>query len=166
MENEEKFYDLGEDTINLINEIIDNMALPFTLKIKYMGNTKMKNLIKLQKLSDAVAHITDIDLVIFINEDYLISLEDDNAKILIHQELDRLEFDINKGTFKLGKFPLQTTEGVLIKYGIEAVARANKLSDLYTDQLSDKENDNKDFNVNDIQTRSIKGVQFLDDENE
>lgn len=166
MENEEKFYDLGEDTINLINEIIDNMALPFTLKIKYMGNAKMKNLIKLQKFSDAVAHITDIDLVIFINEDYLISLEDDNAKILIHQELDRLEFDINKGTFKLGKFPLQTTEGVLIKYGIEAVARANKLSDLYTDQLSDKENDNKDFNVNDIQTRSIKGVQFLDDENE
>lgn len=163
MENEEKFYDLGEDTIELIDSIIDNMALPFNIRIKYMGNAKMKNLIKLQKMSDAMAHITKIDLVIFINEDYLISLEDDNAKILVHQELDRLEFDINKGKFKLAKFPLQTTEGVLIKYGIEAVARANKLSDLYTEQLGDKDAENN-FDQKNVETRKINKVEFLDDE--
>jgi len=161
MENEEKFYDLSEDTIELIDSIIDTMALPFSLKIKYMGNAKMKNLIKLQKMSDAMAHITSIDLIIFINEDYLISLEDDNAKILVHQELDRLEFDINKGKFKLAKFPLQTTEGVLIKYGIEAVARANKLSEIYTEQKKDKEAD-QEFDVKNVETRKITKVEFLD----
>lgn len=163
METEEKFYDLSDDTIEMVNEIIETMAIPFKLNIKFQGNSKMKKVVELKKLNDAMVYITGIDLIVFINEDYLITLEDDNAKILIHQELDRLEFDLAKGKFKLIKFPLQTTEGVLIKYGIEAVARANKLSDLYTEQLADKSKDSEsEFEVKDIKTSSIKKVDFLD----
>lgn len=161
MDTEEKFYDLSDDTIEVINNLIESMAIPFKLNIKFQGNSKMKKLIELKKLNDAMAYITSIDLIIFINEDYLISLEDENATILIHQELDRLEFDLNKGKFKLIKFPLQTTEGVLIKYGIDAVARANKLSELYTEQLADKDSESE-FEVKDIKTSSIKKVDFLD----
>lgn len=161
MDTEEKFYDLSDDTIEVINNLIESMAIPFKLNIKFQGNSKMKKLIELKKLNDAMAYITSIDLIIFINEDYLISLEDENATILIHQELDRLEFDLAKGKFKLIKFPLQTTEGVLIKYGIDAVARANKLSELYTEQLADKDSESE-FEVKDIKTSSIKKVDFLD----
>lgn len=165
MEETQVFYELSDDTIEMIEEILDSMAIPFKLRIKYQGNAKMKKLIDLSKLSDAMVHITNYDLIIFINEDYLINLEDENATILIHQELDRMQFDVEKGKFKLTKFPLQTTEGVLMKYGIDAVARANQLSELYTEQKKDKNKDTEsEFDVKDVPTRSIKKVDFLSDD--
>jgi len=141
-ETESKFYDLGEDTLELITNLIDKMALPFNLKIKFIGVTKQKQLIKLQKTSDVVSHLTSIDMFMFINEDYLITFDDTNAEILIYQELDRLQFDINKGTFKITKYQLQTNPGVLKKYGIDAVAQANQLVELLKEQKEDAaEND-------------------------
>ena len=131
MSTENKFYELSEDTLELIQGLVSKMALPFNLRIKYMGNSKQKQLVKLQKVSDVFSHITNIDLLMFVNEDYYIRLEEKNAEILIYQELDRLQFDIEKGTFKIAKFLLQTNPGVLKKYGIDAVAEANQLSDLY-----------------------------------
>lgn len=136
-ETESKFYDLSEDTLELITNLIDKMALPFNLKIKYIGVTKQKQLIKLQKANDVISHITGIDLFMFINEDYLITFDDSNAEILIYQELDRLQFDINKGTFKITKYQLQTNPGVLKKYGIDAVAQANQLVELLKEQKED-----------------------------
>lgn len=158
MEENEKFYDLSEDSIEMVTDVIDTMALPFNLKIKYIGTTKLKGLVKLQKLSDIISHITNIDLLIFINEDYAITLEEENCKILIHQELDRLQFDVSKGTFKIGKYPLQTTEGVLRKYGIEAVSKANQLSQLYGEQKQDKE----EFEEKVQSISTTKRVEFLD----
>lgn len=158
---ESKFYDLDQDTLDVINDIIDNMALPFNLRIKYMGNSKQKTLIKLQKLSDVMVHLTTVDLIIFINEEYFDSLEN-NSTILIHQELDRLEFDINKGTFKIGKYPLQTTTGVLKKYGIDAVAEANQLSELYSQQKKDSDEETTQFNLDEAKRKLTKNkVEFL-----
>jgi hypothetical protein len=143
MKNDEpNFYDLGQDSLDTINTIIDSLSLPFNIKKQIMGVTKQKKLIKLQKVNPVTYHMTGVELLIFINEDYLIAMEGENAKILIHQELDLIETDIAKGTFKLGKFRLQTNEGILNKYGIEAVANANQLSDLLTKQKKDgKETD-------------------------
>jgi len=159
-ENESKFYDLHEDTLETIQNILDKMSMPFNLKIKFLGNTKMKQLIKLQKINDVFAHLTQIDLLVFINEDYFIRLEDGNSEILIYQEFDRLEYDINKGTFKIGKYPLQTTPGVLKKYGIDAVAAANQLVELYTQQKEDGTVD-ESKTIEATVTKVKKDVEFL-----
>lgn len=160
---ESKFYDLSEDTLSQIKKIIDQMALPFNLKIKYLGNSKLKKLISLKKASDELTHINSIDLLLFINEDYLMKLEEKNAEILLTQELDRLQFDIASGKFKIAKFPLQTTAGVLKKYGIEAVAEANELSELFTQQKKDGKE--KEFDVNSTEVKQKvkkkKDVEFL-----
>lgn len=159
-EHESKFYDLHEDTLDTIQNIIDKMSMPFNLKIKFLGNTKMKQLIKLQKINDVFSHLTQIDLLVFINEDYFIRLEDGNSEILIYQEFDRLEYDINKGTFKIGKYPLQTTPGVLKKYGIDAVASANQLVELYTQQKEDGTVD-ESKTIEASVTKVKKDVEFL-----
>ena len=138
---ESKFYDLQQESIDLVNEQIGKLALPFNLKIKMIGNKKLKTMIKLSKISDVNQYMTGFDLLIQINEDYLEAFEGDSASILIYQEIDRLSFDIAKGTFKIGKYPLQTTPGVLKKYGIDAVAKANQLSDLYKSQKDDAQDD-------------------------
>ncbi len=159
-EGESKFYDLHEDTIEMIETVISKMALPFNLKIKYLGNSKQKCLVKLQKLNDVVVYMTNVDLIVYINEDYLIKFDDEISEILLFQELDRLEFDINKGTFKIGKFQLQTNPGVLKKYGIDAVAEANQLVELYTQQKADGADET--FDVKTLSTTKVtKDVEFL-----
>jgi hypothetical protein len=160
MSTENKFYELSEDTLELIQGLVSKMALPFNLRIKYMGNSKQKQLVKLQKVSDVFSHITNIDLLMFVNEDYYIRLEEKNAEILIYQELDRLQFDIEKGTFKIAKFLLQTNPGVLKKYGIDAVAEANQLSDLYTQQKADGADSEFDASATEIK-KVKKSVEFL-----
>lgn len=163
MSTESKFYDLSEDTLSQVQDIIVKMALPFNIKIKYLGNSKMKKLITLKKASDELSHINAIDLLLFINEDYLLKLEGTNAEILLTQELDRLHFDIATGKFKIAKFPLQTTTGVLKKYGIEAVAEANELSDLFTQSTKDGKANEFDANSTDAKAKvkKKKDVEFL-----
>ena len=163
MSTDSKFYDLSEDSLSKVKEVIDRMALPFNIKIKYMGNSKLKKVIQLKKASDELSYINAIDLIVYINEDYLIKLEEKNAEILLTQELDRLEFDINSGKFKIAKFPLQTTAGVLKKYGIEAVAEANELSSLYTKQKKDGQDTEFDINSPEAKTKykKKKDVEFL-----
>src|SRR5690606_26515484 len=103
-QEESKFYELSEDVIERVNNVIKNI-----------GHSKLKKVIQLKKASDELAYINNLDLIIYINEDYLNKLEEKNSDILIYQELDRIVFDIEKGKFKISKFPLQTTTGVLKK---------------------------------------------------
>lgn len=160
---ESKFYDLTEDTISQVQVILDKMALPFTIKIKYLGNSKMKKLIQLKKASDEFVYINSIDLFVYINEDYLMKLEDVNAEILLTQELDRLQFDIASGKFKIAKFGVQTTTGVLKKYGIEAVAEANEISELFTQQTKDGKDSDSDGPVTGtkLKVKKKKDIEFL-----
>jgi len=133
-----EFYELSEDTLEIVKNLLDKMAMPYAIKIMYLGTLKQKNLIKIKVASKEFQYKNGIDLIMYINEDYLIKLEAANAEILLYQELDRLQFNIEKGTFKIAKYQLQTSSGVLKKYGIEAVATANELSDLFTKQQKDK----------------------------
>ena len=167
MSTEAQFYDLSPDTTDAVTALIDKMALPFNIKHKIVGNTKLKKLIKLQKTSDINQYLTSIDLIIMINEDYYIALEEKNTEILIAQELDRIQFDIAKGSFKLAKFELQTNSGILKKYGIDAVAEANQISDAYKQQKADKDKDAEPFDINSqdikdkIKSKKSKNVEFL-----
>lgn len=163
MSTESNFYDLSEDALSKVQAVIDQMALPFNVKIKFLGDPKMKKLIIIKKASKELMHINAIDLLIFINEDYLITLEDKNAEILLTQELDRLHFDIAKGKFNIAKFPLQTTVGTLKKYGIEAVAEANEISELYTQQKKDGKESEFDVNSDNVKQKikKKKSVEFL-----
>lgn len=161
-EKKPKFYDVSQDTIDEVEKVLDKMSLPFKIKMKYIGVNKQNTLIKLQKSNPAVQYATDIDLFVFLNEDFANNLDESSVHILIHQELDKIVPDINKGTFKLGKFRFQTNEGIVNKYGIDAVARANQLSELYDKQSKDGQE--FDVNSDDVKTKlklnKKAGVEF------
>jgi len=153
-----EFYELSQDTLDTVKSLLEKMALPFNLKIMYLGTTKQKALLKLKSASKEFQYKNGIDLIMYINEDYLIKLETANAEILMYQELDRLQFSIEKGTFKIAKYGLQTTVGVLKKYGIDAVSNANELSIQFT-----KQKDDSDSKLESIDTpkKKRKNVEFL-----
>lgn len=164
-EEKPKFYELAAETIEDVEKVMGNMSIPFKIKTKYVGVSRQNTLIKLKKASPEVQYTTNIDMFVFMNEDFLDNLDEEAIKILMHQELDKLNFDIAKGTFKLGKFRLQTNEGILNKYGIDAVARANQLSELYHKQAKDNDGTTKfDPNSADVQAKlkanKKAGVEF------
>jgi hypothetical protein len=160
MSAEKEFYELSDDTLQCINSLIERMALPFNIKVKCLGTSKQKAVCKLQRASKIVQHMNAIDLFIYINEDYYMKMEELAAEILIYQELDRLQFNISKGTFKIAKYPLQTTIGVLKKYGIDAVAEANQLTELITQQEKDGKETTEQVKL-DPAKKIRKDVEFL-----
>jgi phosphoribosylformylglycinamidine (FGAM) synthase PurS component len=133
----EKYFELSEDTVEAIKEIVSKMAMPFQVNFRYLGNAKQKTLIAVSKMQPQIAYMTNLHVLVQINEDYFDKFDEESKVILIRQELDRLQFDANSGSIKIAKPELTTSVGCITKYGIEAVARANKLQDLYADQQAD-----------------------------
>lgn len=158
---EPKYYELSEDTLNFVENVVKDMSLPVMFNITYIGASKLKALIKLQKLSDALTHITNgTNLIIYINEDYFDALGEENSKILIYQELDRLEYNLETGNFKITKFKLQTNPGVLKKFGIDAVTKANQVAEVYAEQNEDTSSDELEQQVKNMELKS-KSFEIL-----
>ena len=61
----------------------------------------------------------------------------DRIIILIEQEIDKININVETGKIKLGKTDLNTFSSIVNKYGVEKVARANKVEELYKEQKKD-----------------------------
>lgn len=139
----ERFHDLSEDIIEYFNNLEKNMSLPIDLRYVYQADDKQKCLIKIAKIADRYSLLLKAELLISFNESYFDAFDDEARNILIEQELALLEFDLDKGSIKIGKPNFITSTGVLDKYGQDAVKRANLSTTLYQQQQADKENEEK-----------------------
>lgn len=131
------FYDLSDDTIETFNSVLDKKTMPINVKFQFVGNTKQKNLIRITKISDHFSFILDKDLLVSINEDLIGVFDDESVKILIEQEIDKISINMDSGKIKLIKPDLTTFSAIVNKYGIEKVAKANQVEELYSQQKKD-----------------------------
>lgn|SRR5574343_795374 len=139
--SETKFHEVSEDTKEVFDRIVDKQALPFNIKFHLLSNETQKCLIKINKVSDMYQYITKYDMIVIFNEIYLTALDELSCEILIQQELDRMQCDIQSGKIKMAKPELSTSVGVIKKYGIDDVAKANQLEELYKQQKEDDQLD-------------------------
>lgn len=162
---EKKYYELSESTLEVIENLIENMALPFPIKFKYLGTTKGKKVVQIAKVNDMYQFLTGYDIILVVNEDLSMRLDDVTLEILLYQELDRLNVNLEKGTVKISGYMLQTTPGVLNKYGIEAVSVANDLGEIAYEQSRDEDDDIEQADHNSkIRTNIVSSnVEFLND---
>ena len=63
--------------------------------------------------------------------------DEESVQILIEQEIDKISINIDNGKIKLIKTDLNTFSAIVNKYGVEKVARANKVEELYHEQKQD-----------------------------
>jgi hypothetical protein len=133
----EKYHQLGEDTIAEFERLYDKISLPFKLRIKYIGQSDLKSLVKLKRVTGEWKFVTELDLIVFINEKMMDDLDEQNREVLVLQELEKLSVDIDKGEIKLSKPDLTTFSSLIKKYGIDIVAKANNLSELTLSQYAD-----------------------------
>jgi hypothetical protein len=137
----DRFNELSDDTIQEFMDIFNRKSFPLPIKFQFIGDSKSKNVIKIAKLPDDISFVLDKELKVTINEDLLNAYDEESITILFEQEIDRINHNIDSGKIKLVKTDLNTFSSLVNKYGVEKVARANKVEELYQQQKADAEGD-------------------------
>lgn len=141
--SKEQFHELAEYIVEYFDDLKKNLSIPVDVKYVYQADDKQKTLIKIIKIVDRYSVLLGADLLVSFNEDYFDQFDDEAKNILIDQELALIQVDYDKGTFKIGRPDLITSSGIIKRYGVEAVERANQVRDLLNQQMEDKESENK-----------------------
>lgn len=132
-----KYYELSDDTIAKFNEVFNKKTFPLAVRFQFIGCETQKQLIKVTKMPDPFEFLLEKELLVMMNEDLIRVFDDESIDILIEQELDKISISIDTGKIKLVKPDLTTFSGIVSKYGIEKVARANQVEELYDQQKKD-----------------------------
>jgi hypothetical protein len=136
-----KFYSLSDETIDTFKSIFNKKSFPFNVGFQFVGSESQKNLIKISKMPDQFAFILEKELLVSINDDLMSVFEEESIQILMEQEIDKISVNMDTGKIKMVKPDLTTFSGLINKYGIEKVAKANKVEELYAEQKQDAEED-------------------------
>jgi hypothetical protein len=137
----DNFSEVSEDTIKDFYSIFNKKSFPIQVKFQFLGNSKQKNLIKISKIADTFSFILEKELLVTINENLLNVYDEESITILFEQEIDKININLDSGKIKLVKTDLNTFSSLVNKYGVEKVARANKVEELYQEQQKDAEQD-------------------------
>lgn len=134
-----KFYKLSEDTVETFKKVFQKKSFPFNIGFEFIGSENQKNLIKISKLPDQLQFILEKELMVQMNEDLISVFDQESVEILIEQEIDKISINMDTGKIKMIKPDLTTFSSLINKYGIEKIARANKVEELYTKQKEDQQ---------------------------
>ena len=137
----DNFYEVSEDTIKTFFEIFNKKSFPVSIGFQFIGNEKQKELIKVTKIADPYAFLVKKEILVSINDDLMSVFDEESITILMEQEIDKININIETGKIKLVKTDLNTFSSIVNKYGVEKVARANKVEELYQDQKKDAKTD-------------------------
>lgn len=140
-EAKETYYEIDSATEEQFLDVFNRKAFPVNIKFLFQGNSKQKQMIKVAKIPDQYAFALGKELLVSFNEDIMNAFDDDSIEILIEQEIDKININIESGKIKLISTDLNTFSSIVNKWGVEKVARANKVEELYSEQKADAEND-------------------------
>lgn len=139
-DEEEKFYDLGEDTIDIFRTILSDKNIPFKIDTIFLGSTKLKKLIEIKKLTDVQSHLLGgKEMLVTINEDLLSKLDSEAINIQFEESINCIEVNLGNGKIKISKPKLTISPGMIKKHGIEKILRAHSLQDEVMSQSKDME---------------------------
>ena len=136
-----KFYKISDDTLSTFKAVFTKKSFPFNVGFEFIGCESQKNLIKISKLPDQFSFVLEKELLVQINEDLMSVFDEESIQILIEQEIDKISVNMDTGKIKMVKPDLNTFSSLINKYGIEKIARANKVEELYSQQKEDNQED-------------------------
>lgn len=132
-----KFYEVSDDTEKIFFDIFNKKSFPVSVKFQFVGCESQKSLIKISKINDQFSFLLEKELLISINEDLLGVFDDESITILVEQEIDKISIDTQSGKIKMIKPDLTTFSSLISKYGVDKVAKANQVEELYQQQTKD-----------------------------
>lgn len=132
-----KFYEISESSKDSFFSVFNKKTFPLNVGFQFIGNEKQKNLIKISKLADQYAFLLEKELMVSINENLIDKFDQESINILMEQEIDKISIDLDSGKIKMIKTDLNTFSSLINKYGVDKVARANQVEELYYQQQKD-----------------------------
>lgn len=132
-----KFYEVSEDTEKSFFNIFNKKSFPVSVKFQFIGSENQKTLIKIAKINDQFSFLLEKELLVSVNEDLFNVFDDESVTILIEQEIDKISIDTQSGKIKMIKPDLTTFSSLISKYGVDKVAKANQVEELYQQQTKD-----------------------------
>jgi hypothetical protein len=138
-----KYYDLSEDSVSKFMEVFNKKSFPIGVQFQFLGKEDQKELIKIKKISDEYSYSLGKQLMIIINDDLMSIFDEESITILIEQEIDKISINMESGKIKMVKPDLSTFSSLINKYGVDKVARANKVEELYKEQVADGKQDDE-----------------------
>jgi len=134
----EQYESVSDEIIAYFKKVEKQFAMPMDIKFVYVANSKQKKMIKISKIADIYSYLLDADLLVVFNEDYYNNFDEQTRQILTEQEIDTIEFDLDKGTIRLKEPEINTSSGIIEKFSLKLVENANKLQKEYEKQKKDK----------------------------
>jgi len=132
-----KFYEVSEETKKEFFNVFNKKSFPISVGFQFVGSEKQKQLIKISKLADQYSFLLQKELLVIVNEDLFSVFDQESISILIEQEIDKISIETESGKIKMVRPDLTTFSSLITKYGVEKVARANKVEELYQQQKAD-----------------------------
>jgi hypothetical protein len=129
---------LSDEIIAHFRKIEKSFAMPMDIKFVFVANSKQKKLVKVSKISDTYSYLLNADILVVFNEEYFDNFDDQTKQILIEQEIDKIEFDLEKGTIRIKEPEINTSSGIIEKFSLKLVENANRLQKEYEKQKKDK----------------------------
>lgn len=142
----QRYYEVGDSTLSVFNESVQKMALPMKINFRVVGDSKLKSLIKIAKVSPIYEFMTEQQIIVYINEDLLDNLSDDSAvELLFREGLNGIQPNLETGVIKIEKPNTATFRSIIDKFGLEEVNRAKDLERMTLEQTDEKEREEVTF---------------------
>ena len=138
MQKTDQYYELDKEIVDFFNEVEREFAFAMTIKYIFQANSKQKSLVKVQKLADNYSILLNADILVTFNDTYFDKFDEEIRTILLEQEIDKIQVNLDKGTFKLIQPNLKTSIGIIKRHTYESVERANETERLLSESKNEE----------------------------
>lgn len=108
-----------KDTEDLFKTVLDETSIPKSIKIELIASESMKEVGKVVKANEILKYMTEVDVIVLINEEIFDRLEDDQKKMVLEELLAQIYWDNDSGKIKLIKPDVNTFSLLIKRYGID-----------------------------------------------
>jgi hypothetical protein len=138
-----KYTDVSKDYQDKFDNLVLGTSIPEWIKFKVLNCLSAKYPVKLFKANEITNYLTNVEIVVIINEEFLDKLGDDKAvNILFEEELVKVMYDSEKDKINILNPDYVTFKSMQNKYG-EELTRAKELVDALIRQQEEEEKERK-----------------------
>lgn len=139
-----KIYDLDGETLNVFDTILGQTGLQQTVKVGVYGKKMKNDLYKVAKANDVTKFETDLDVVIYLDENIFDLLEPEQQKLIAEEAICCIGWDSEKDILLMSKPDIQTYTGILSKFTNERVIQTKQAIKLVMESRKQSEKEAKE----------------------
>jgi hypothetical protein len=108
-----------KETEDLFKKVLEETSVPRSIKFELIAANDMKEIGKVAKANEILKYMTEIDIIILLNENIFDRLADDQKVMILEELLAQVFWDSNSGKIKLIKPDVNTFSLLIKRYGID-----------------------------------------------